>query len=134
MTATKDGKKVVAVTDAGGVYIFPDLEDGVWNIKVEMLAFTPATKDIGVVSGAPGAEWELKMMTMDEIKPSVQAQAPPSTPPLPRLLPRPARLPLPPTRSRGRRRRSLPQHRRRTRRARKALRPPRRSKAFSAPT
>ncbi len=73
VTATKGDKKVVTVTDEAGMYTFPDLEDGVWKIQVEMLTFTPATKDIGVASGAPGAEWELKMMSMDELKPALQA-------------------------------------------------------------
>ena len=81
VTATKDDKKMVAVTDETGAYNFPDLEDGVWKIQVEMLCFTTITKEIGIAANAPAAEWELKMMSMDEIKPSIQAPAPPSTAP-----------------------------------------------------
>ena len=73
VTATKDDKRVAAVTNDAGVYTFPDLEDGVWKVQVEMLCFSTVTKEIGVAPGAPGAEWELKLMTMDEIKPSLQA-------------------------------------------------------------
>src|ERR1035441_8528215 len=76
VTATKDDKKVAAVTNDAGVYTFPDLEDGVWKVQVEMLCFSTVTKEIGVAPGAPGAEWELKLMTMDEIKPSLQAAPP----------------------------------------------------------
>ena len=63
VTATKDDKKAVAVTDEAGVYTFPDLEDGVWKIQVEMLTFSTVTKEIGVAPNAPGAEWELKLMS-----------------------------------------------------------------------
>jgi hypothetical protein len=78
VTATKDDKRVVAVTNDAGVYTFPDLEDGVWKVQVEMLCFSTVTKEIGVAPGAPGAEWELKLMTMDEIKPSLQATPAPA--------------------------------------------------------
>jgi hypothetical protein len=81
VTAAKDDKKVVAVTDENGFYSFPDLADGTWKITVEMLTFAPQTKDIGVVAGAPGAEWNLKLLTMDEMKPVQQtATPPPGTP------------------------------------------------------
>ena len=80
VTATKDDKKLVAVTDGNGFYSFPDLDDGTWKITVEMLTFAPQTKEIGVIAGAPGAEWDLKMLPLDEIK-AVQQTAPPPPPP-----------------------------------------------------
>jgi hypothetical protein len=81
VTATKGDKKAVAVTDANGDYSFPDLEDGVWNVQVEMLTFATVSKEIGVAPDAPGAEWELKMLSMDEIKPALQATPTPGTAP-----------------------------------------------------
>jgi hypothetical protein len=75
VTATKGEKKLVAITDDNGGYSFPDLEDGVWNMQVEMLCFSTVTKDIGVAPDAPGAEWQLKLETMDEIKPGLQTAA-----------------------------------------------------------
>ena len=81
VTATKDDKKAVAVTDAAGAYSFPDLEDGVWKIQVEMLCFSTVTKEIGIAPGAPGAEWELKLLSMDEIKPGLQAAPAPGAAP-----------------------------------------------------
>ena len=81
ITATKGDKKAVAVTDDTGAYSFPDLEDGVWKIQVEMLCFTTVTKEIGVAPDAPGAQWELKLQTMDEIKPSLQTAPAPGTTP-----------------------------------------------------
>jgi len=79
VTAAKDDKKFVAITDDNGFYSFPDLEDGTWKITVEMQAFAPQTKEIGVLAGAPGAEWDLKMLSLDEIKP-VQQPAPAAPP------------------------------------------------------
>jgi trimeric autotransporter adhesin len=82
VTATKGDKKAVAITDENGVYIFPDLEDGVWKMQVEMLTFSTATKDIGVSEGAPPAEWALTLQSMDQIKATLQtaAAAPTATP------------------------------------------------------
>ena len=42
-----------------------------------MLCFTTATKEIGVAPDAPGAEWELKLQTMDEIKPACRLRRQP---------------------------------------------------------
>jgi hypothetical protein len=81
VTATLDDKKVVAVTDESGAYSFPELADGVWKIQVDMLCFSTVTKDIGIAPNAPGAEWELKLMSMDEIKPSMQAAPAAGAPP-----------------------------------------------------
>ena len=47
VTATMGDKKLVAVTDPQGIYTFPDLPDGVWNLQVEMLCFTPAEDGSG---------------------------------------------------------------------------------------
>ena len=69
---------MVAVTDEAGVYSFPDLADGTWKIEVEMLCFAPVSKEIGIAPNAPGAEWELKLLSMEEIKPSMQSAPPPS--------------------------------------------------------
>jgi hypothetical protein len=78
VTATQGDKKMIAVTDDTGVYSFPELADGVWKIQVDMLCFAPVAKEIGIAPNAPGAEWELKLLSMEEIKPSMQAAPPPS--------------------------------------------------------
>jgi hypothetical protein len=80
VTATQGEKSVTAITDPDGVYAFPDLADGVWSVKVEMQAFAPQTKEIAVAPGAPSPDWEMKMMTLDELKSSA-VQAAPSLPP-----------------------------------------------------
>ena len=79
VTATQGDKKLVAITGQDGAYAFPELADGVWNIQVEMLCFAPLKREIGISEGAPAAEWELKMLPMDQIKPETPAPAAPPT-------------------------------------------------------
>src|ERR1039457_4270954 len=79
VTATQGDKKLVAVTGPDGAYAFPELADGVWNIQVEMLCFAPLKREIGISPGAPAAEWELKMLPMDQIKLETPAPVAPPT-------------------------------------------------------
>ena len=74
ITATMGDKKLVAVTDPQGVYSFPDLPDGVWNLQVEMLCFSTLKNEVAIAPNSPSPEWELKLLPFDEIK----ASAPPS--------------------------------------------------------
>src|SRR5262245_61831610 len=67
VTAARGDKKIVAVTDAQGTYLFPDLQDGAWTIQVEMLGFAPAMQEIVIMPDAPALQWELKMLAFDEI-------------------------------------------------------------------
>ena len=121
ITATMGDKKMVAVTDPHGVYSFPDLADGVWNLQVEMLCFSPLKMEVAVAPNSPSPEWELKLLPFDEIK-AVGARRPRRR----RLSRRqPRRLPLPRRRRPGcrpSRRAWSPRRRRR----RKVPRPPRR--------
>src|ERR1039457_6836744 len=80
VTATQGDKKLAAVTDPQGIYAFADLADGVWNLQVEMLCFTPFKMEVAVAPNAPSPEWELKLLPFDEIKAS--APVAPATPPL----------------------------------------------------
>lgn len=76
VTASQGDKKVVAVANEEGNYLFPDLADGAWNIDVEMLGFTSLKQDVTVAAGAPPADFELKMLSLDEIK-TIATTAPP---------------------------------------------------------
>src|SRR5690348_15412521 len=68
VTATQGDKKVVAVTDAQGVYSFADLATGTWSLKIEMAGFATTTNDVSVGPNTPPPPaWELKMLGMDEI-------------------------------------------------------------------
>lgn len=66
ITATQAGKTLNAVTDATGAYRFPDLQDGSWHIRIEMLGFAPMEGDIVVAAGKPAAMWELTMLPLDQ--------------------------------------------------------------------
>src|SRR3954453_10563262 len=79
VTATKGDQRLVAVTDLMGAYTFPELADGVWNLRVEMLCFSPIQQEVAVAPNAPSPAWELKLLPFEEIK----AAAPPPPPPGP---------------------------------------------------
>ena len=79
VTATLGDKKLMAVTDQQGAYSFPDLAEGIWTMQVEMLCFAPIKQDVGVAANAPAAQFELKLLPLDEIK----ASAPPPQAPTP---------------------------------------------------
>ena len=81
ITATMGDKKMVAVTDAQGLYSFADLPDGVWNFQVEMLCFAPLKMEVASAPNSPSPEWELKLLPFDEIKASAPPPAPSATPP-----------------------------------------------------
>jgi len=92
VTVSRDGQKLVAITDARGMYAFPDLADGAWNIQVEMLCFAPISADVIVGQEAASAQWELSLLPLNEIKatsmaslpqpaPSVSAAPPPAAAP-----------------------------------------------------
>ena len=76
VTVTQGDKKLIAVTDQQGAYSFPDLADGIWKIQVEMSCFTTINQEIGITPEAPSPVWELKLLSLDEIK----ASAPPPAP------------------------------------------------------
>ena len=72
VSASQGDKNFVALADANGNYSIPDLADGAWTIKAEMLGFTPITQDLSVATNPPitppPADFELKMLSLDEIK------------------------------------------------------------------
>ncbi|HKE24527.1 MAG TPA: carboxypeptidase-like regulatory domain-containing protein [Bryobacteraceae bacterium] len=68
VTASQGDKKFVALTDEQGEYRFPELADGVWTIRVEMLCFEPLTQEVAVAADAPSPSWDLKLMSLDAIK------------------------------------------------------------------
>jgi hypothetical protein len=81
VTAVQGEKKLVTITDPQGYYSFPDLQDGVWALQVEMLCFTPSRQEINVAAGAPSLEWELKLLPLDEMKAVTSALSTLSLPP-----------------------------------------------------
>jgi hypothetical protein len=83
VTAIQGDKKVLTTSDDQGSYVFPDLADGVWTIRVEMLGFGPVSRDIGIGPDAPPADWQLKLQSMDEISSALAAKAAPAPTPAP---------------------------------------------------
>src|SRR5580704_14933052 len=62
VTAIQGARTLVAVTDQQGTYSFPDLPDGIWTLRVEMLLFTTVRRDVTIAPGSVGAEWELMLL------------------------------------------------------------------------
>ncbi len=66
--ATQGDNKLIAVSDMQGIYLFPDLSDGLWTIRIEMLGFQSIEREIKIGSEKTDADWELTMLPMNEIK------------------------------------------------------------------
>jgi trimeric autotransporter adhesin len=68
VTATQGDKKVVAISDDQGVFSFADLADGTWTLTIQMTGFAPLKQDIAVAASAPAGSFELKLMSLDQIR------------------------------------------------------------------
>jgi len=55
VTASQGSKKVVAVSDVAGIYAFPDLADGTWELEVGMSGFEIAKQQVAVAANAQPA-------------------------------------------------------------------------------
>ena len=83
----KQGDKAISVlSDARGNYSFPDLADGVWIVCVEMPGFGPIEQEITIAGATPPGEWNLKMLTLDEMG-ATAAQPSAGTTPSPQAAP-----------------------------------------------
>jgi len=83
VTAQQGAKKSVAVSDTQGLFSFPDLADGSWSIQVDMTGFAPIKQDVTVAPDAPVVKWELKLLSLDQIRAAakpVKMEAQPSAP------------------------------------------------------
>src|SRR5262249_20345595 len=90
ITATKGDKRVITTTDDKGFYRFPNLEDGIWTLDVEMLGFAKISKDVGISNDAPSPAWELKLQTLDQLR---AALAPPPSETAPKQAASPTEVP-----------------------------------------
>jgi trimeric autotransporter adhesin len=75
VTAARGDQKFSTVTDAQGGYLFPDLPDGVWNIRVEMQAFSSLQLDVTVGPDTAAGQWELKLLPIEQIQ-GIQSPVP----------------------------------------------------------
>jgi trimeric autotransporter adhesin len=79
VTATQNGKQFVAVTNEQGAYSFPELAEGPFTVQVEMLGFSTVKQEVN----APTAQFELKMLPVEEIHAEVVHAAPVEPAPAP---------------------------------------------------
>lgn len=87
ITAVQGTTTVTAVSDAGGLYRFPDLHDGAWKIHVEMQCFASVDAEVSVAPTTPAATWELKLLPLEQILAlSTSRQLPSAPQPIPRTL------------------------------------------------
>jgi trimeric autotransporter adhesin len=75
VTASQGDRNFTAVADQMGNYSLPDLADGAWAFKIEMLGFAPVNQSVTVAAGAPASDFDLKMLSLDEIKAIAGPQA-----------------------------------------------------------
>jgi hypothetical protein len=77
VTATREAKTLVTTTDVKGEYSFPDLANGNWNVKIDMLGFAPMQKDVVIVASltalTAAVRWELKLLPLEQIRLRVEA-------------------------------------------------------------
>ena len=71
--ATHGDQQVTTVTDPDGVFRFPGLADGAWTLRVEMIGFAAATREIAIAADTPPSTWELKLLPLSEIARTSQA-------------------------------------------------------------
>jgi hypothetical protein len=67
VTASRGDEQSVTVTDQQGGYRLAGLSDGVWTIRVEMLGFVTASREVTIGSGEPPITWELSLKSFEEI-------------------------------------------------------------------
>ena len=77
ITVTQGDKKFSAVTDPQGGYAFPELAEGSFTIQVEMLGFSTIKQEVNSAT----AEFELKMLPIEEIHAEIVHGAAPESPP-----------------------------------------------------
>lgn len=92
VTVTRDGKTFSTVTDEQGVYAFPDLADGAWEIEIQMRGFATLKSEVTVGSNLPQAKFELRLLGLDKMLAQTKVTTP-AAPPNPQLAKRPPSKP-----------------------------------------
>ncbi len=86
VTAVQDGQKLTTVTDAGGVYQFANLKDGLWKIEVRMEFFATVHAQVTVGPKTPAGDWDLTPLPMSQLEARAQKESSvPEVPPAPSL-------------------------------------------------
>ena len=77
VVATQGDTKLATTTNQQGLYRFADLADGAWTIRVEMIGFAPAIKEITLGPDAQPLSIELALRPFEEIAKDLPRLAPP---------------------------------------------------------
>src|ERR1019366_3549301 len=91
VTATQGDKKAVAVSDDQGLFSFADLADGVWSLDIEMTGFAPLQQQVTVSPDLPVAPFEMKLLTLDQIRAAAKPVKVDATAPVVASAPAPAK-------------------------------------------
>ncbi len=75
VTATQDKTSITVITDERGIYSFPDLAVGNWNIEVQMSGFATAKQAVSITANTPPGEWRLTMLPVDQVMSQAKASA-----------------------------------------------------------
>lgn len=67
VTAAQNKQKLVTTTDAKGVFSFPNLPDGVWNIEVAVFGFQKLVQPVVVSSEAKPIAWSLQFLPASQL-------------------------------------------------------------------
>ncbi|MEN6532287.1 MAG: carboxypeptidase regulatory-like domain-containing protein [Bryobacteraceae bacterium] len=68
VSAVQGSNRVSTVTDSSGRYSLPDLADGTWTFRIEMLCFTPVERLVTVGPNEPLVVWDLEMLPIGSIR------------------------------------------------------------------
>ena len=79
VTASQGEQRVIVSTGPDGTYRLTMPADGMWTIRVEMIGFSPLTRDVAVGGGNGKPEaWELTILPFAEITRGLPPPPPPS--------------------------------------------------------
>ncbi|MGA7524582.1 MAG: carboxypeptidase-like regulatory domain-containing protein [Acidobacteriaceae bacterium] len=67
VTASQGNTRLVAISNAEGIWSFPDLKEGLWTFRVEMTGFQSVTERVNVTANAPPALWRMTLLTLSQI-------------------------------------------------------------------
>jgi trimeric autotransporter adhesin len=81
ITVTQASKQFVTTSDLQGVYSFPDLTAGKWTLEIQMTGFATLKQEVMISPNSPPGKWELKLLTIDQIKAQIQAAPAPASAP-----------------------------------------------------
>jgi hypothetical protein len=65
VVASQGDKRLATSTNQQGLYRFADLADGTWTIRVEMIGFSPASKDITIAADPQPVTFELSLLPFE---------------------------------------------------------------------